>query len=50
VRYTPIKSGVGKLTLAVNADLGLNFLPLFIEEFLVKDFARKFLKSVSEIS
>jgi hypothetical protein len=36
--------------MALNADIGLNFLPNFVLEFLAKDFAKKFVESVVDIS
>jgi len=30
VKYKPIRRGFGKLTMALNADMGLNFLPIFV--------------------
>lgn len=42
VKYRPIKPGKGELIMALNADIGLNFLPNFVLEFLAKDFAKKF--------
>ncbi len=46
VKYRPIKKGLGKLIMALNADMGLNFLPNFILEFLAKDFAKDFVSTV----
>jgi hypothetical protein len=30
VKYRPIKKCLGRLTLAINVDMKLNFLPIFI--------------------
>lgn len=49
VKYRPIRKGLGKLKMALNADIGLGFLPNFILEYLAKDFAEQFLQCILDI-
>ena len=50
IEYVPISVNRGKLSLAINNDMKLNFVPLFIMEFLVKKFCTDFFGSVMKAS
>ncbi len=50
VRYRPVEKNIGKLTMALNADVGLNFLPNFILEYMVKDISKQFMEKILSIA
>jgi hypothetical protein len=49
MRYEPIRQGVGKFKMAINIDNGIHFLPEFIEDYLVREFGRRFYNRLIEI-
>ena len=50
LKYKPIRKGVGKIKFALNVDIGINFLPEFIEEIVVKKFTNDFFANILEKS
>ena len=47
-RYVPVKEGFGKLTMTANVDFGMNFLPFFLKQFIIKTFVKDTLKMMAE--
>ena len=50
VKYEPIDKIRGKVTLAMNVDIKLNFIPLFIQDKISQDYGEDFFKNIVEIS
>ena len=50
VEYVPIKRGKGKIRMAVNIDMKLNFIPLWIIEMVSKKFCTDFFDVIMKVS
>lgn len=50
ISYHPLREGVGNFKFSFNIDNGVHFLPSFIEDLVVREFAKKFFKSLMAIS
>ena len=50
ISYRPLSEGVGNFKFSFNIDNGVHFLPSFIEDLVVREFAKKFFKSLMAIS
>lgn len=50
IKYEPLAVGRGKATIAMNIDMKLNFVPLWILELVCKKFCNDFLQQVMDVS
>lgn len=48
--YEPLSRGRGKITLAMNVDIKLNFIPLWIQDKLSQDFGEQFFENIMKLS
>jgi hypothetical protein len=49
INYEPLRDGVGKLKFAFNIDNGVHFLPEFIEDYITREFGKKFFNNILKI-
>ena len=50
IKYVPIAKDKGKVCIALNIDMKINFVPLALMELICKKFCRDFFKVVMEAS
>lgn len=50
VKYQPLSGGKGKVTLAMNVDLKLSFVPISILDFTCQNFGENFFDNLMKIS
>lgn len=50
IKYVPTERGKGKASIAINIDMKLNLIPLWIIEIVSKKFCMDFLEVIIEVS
>lgn len=50
LKYTPIERGKGLISLAMNVDTKLDFLPMWIQDKISEDFGNDFFKNILKLS
>lgn len=50
VKYDPISIGKGNLTIAMNMDIQLDYVPMFLLKILCKKFSTDMIKKVKNVS
>jgi len=46
LKYKPVRKGVGQIKFALNIDVDVNFLPVFVEEIVIKRFTTEFFGNI----
>jgi hypothetical protein len=49
INYEPLREGVGNLKFAFNIDNGVHFLPEFVEDYVTREFGKKFFKNILKL-
>ena len=50
IKYEPIDKIRGNVTLAMNVDIRVSFIPMWIQDMISQDYGEKFFSNIVEIS